>query len=128
MDYEPHFTGEETKAAEGHGEQARLDSKAEGPLRVVASVLPSGALSPAIRGAPGRCCPALSTPRKGGDRQMPNSDQSVDTAAPLATPQRPRENKRHRGENRCSSKGDTSDMQTVSPGRAPAPTGIVVIC
>lgn len=55
MEYEPHFIGEETKAAEGNGEQARLDSKAE----------------------------------------LPNSDQSVDTAALLAMPQRPQENKWH---------------------------------
>ena len=49
MEYEPHFTGEETKAAEGHGLQARCeptstDPKTQGPLRAVASVaLPPGA-------------------------------------------------------------------------------------
>ena len=70
MEYEPHFIGEETKAAEGHGEQARLDSKAERLLWVAAFVLHPLGLSPAAtRRAPVRCCPALSTPRKGGDRQ-----------------------------------------------------------
>lgn len=101
MEYEPHFTGEETKAAEGHGVQARCeptstDPKAQGPLRAVASVVYPLWLF--LRVHRSHCCTCGPCPLvqllahpggAGPDRQMPDSDQPADTAAPPPTPQRP---------------------------------------
>ena len=89
-------------------------------------------LSPAATcGAPVRCCPALSTPRKGGDRQT-NAQQRPVGGHSCPTGHAPEAQGKQAAPRReqvlSVSKGDTSDMQTVSPGRAPAPTGIVVIC
>lgn len=77
MEYESHFTGEETKAVEGQGVQARVesmstDSKAEGLLlSVVASVLYTLWLSSpvhqshAIRAGTVHDCLTLGTPMRG---------------------------------------------------------------